>query len=79
MIRTQVYIPDDLYMQAKIEAEASGESISVVLREGLTRGLKERQKKHKAGKISLADAAGRFSFSAKTTNAAETHNDIYDI
>lgn len=79
MIRTQVYIPDDLYIQAKIEAEASGQSISVVLREGLTRSLKERQKKRNAGKISLADVAGCFSFSDKVTNAAETHNDIYDL
>lgn len=80
MIRTQVYIPDDLYREAKLYAETSGISISEILRDGLKDGVKKRIRRAKKKKFTLLDMAGKYHFSGKKrTNAGATHNDIYDL
>jgi len=80
MIRTQVYIPDDLYREAKLHAETSGMSISEILRNGLKEGVKGQIKKVKKRKFTLLDMAGKYRFPGKKkTNAGATHNDIYDL
>ena len=52
MIRTQVYIPDDLYSQALVVAQIRGVSVSVVLRDGLAKEV-GRVKKSRRGGLSL--------------------------
>ncbi|MEK7155242.1 MAG: hypothetical protein AAB697_03960 [Patescibacteria group bacterium] len=49
MIRTQVYIPDDLYSQALVVAQMRGVSISIVLREGLAKEVGRAKKNKKGG------------------------------
>jgi len=78
MIRTQVYIPEDLYHRAKLLAEMEGISISELLRRGLESGVSQKKKTRTItgpfdkylGVISLKGK--------KPVNAAMTHNDIYD-
>lgn len=81
MIRTQVYIPTDLYQEAKLYAHIAGKSISDFMREGLRTAI-IKQKKHvkKEKRFTLLDMAGKYRFPGKKkTNVAATHNDIYDI
>ena len=85
MIRTQLYIPEELYAQAKLLAQLDGVSISEYVREGLLLKVKSREKgrasKHKAKKASnpLSALVGAFSTGSKRKiHAAITHNDIYD-
>jgi len=79
MIRTQVYIPDDLYYQAKLQAQQDKQSMSVILRDGLRLGLNKRIGIRSKKKISLMKAMGSLHFSNKQTNIALTHDDIYDL
>ncbi len=80
MIRTQVYIPDELYNQAKLMAELEGVSISEYMREGLF--MKISAKKHSNNgkkKKDISNIAGMFSLGKGiVTNVALNHNDIYD-
>ena len=85
MIRTQLYIPDELYHQAKLFAELEGVSISEYMREGLSLKITQRNKKGKAPKKGkkkhdpLADIVGMFSLGKGiVTDVARNHNDIYD-
>ncbi len=77
MIRTQIYIPDDLYKEAKLYAKLQKTTISHFVREGLRASL-ETQKKKNSKKLTLLDIAGSMKWKRKT-NAAQEHNDIYDI
>ncbi len=43
MIRTQVYIPDDLYRELRLLAQTSGKNISELLRESATEVIKKNQ------------------------------------
>lgn len=52
MIRTQVYIPDDLYSQALVVAQIRGVSVSVVLRDGLAKEVGRVKKSKKGGLFS---------------------------
>ena len=79
MIRTQVYIPNDLYYQAKSQAQRDNKSVSVILRDGLKLGLKKNRSSKIKRKLKLSELMGTVSFSDKKTNVAITHNDIYDI
>ncbi len=79
MIRTQVYIPDELYYQAKSQAQRDNKSISIILRDGLKLGIKTDRNVKIKRKFKLSELIGSVSFSNKRTNTAVTHNDIYDI
>jgi len=76
MIRTQVYIPDDLYQQAKAQARLSGLSISVLLRKGLAIVLKQKNFFQNNSAWFLNDFVGK-SEGKKGIDAALHHNDIY--
>jgi hypothetical protein len=77
MMRTQVYIPDDLFRQAKLSAKLEGVSISEYIREGLAlrlrqlSGAKPAQKKTKAP---LHELVGKYGKGKKKTNIAQTHD-----
>lgn len=80
MIRTQIYIPDEIYHQAKLMAGLDGVSISEYIREGLSMKIsaKERSNKRKKKK-DISNIAGMFSLGKGiVTNVALNHNDIYD-
>ena len=47
MIRTQVYLPEDLYRDAALLAQRDKESISQVIRDGLRNLLARRKKSEK--------------------------------
>lgn len=50
MIRTQVYIPEDIYRDLKFLAKTSKENISQLIREGADEVIKKRTKKPTKGK-----------------------------
>jgi hypothetical protein len=76
MVRTQVYIPEDLYSQAKLLAKSKNQTISQILRMGLSQ-MVSQQKKSK--KRSLRSIAGSVRWDGPVVDAARTHNDIYDL
>ncbi len=85
MIRTQVYIPNELYNQAKLLAKLEGVSISEYMREGLSmkvslqKNIVKNSKKKKSKKDPMASLVGMFSLGKGiVTNVALNHNDIYD-
>lgn len=73
MIRTQVYIPDDLYSQALVVAQMRGVSVSVVLREGLAKEVVRVKKSKKGGLFS--NLAGALKNGPR--NMSSRVNDIY--
>ncbi len=78
MIRTQVYIPDDLFLRAKLAADIEGISISELMRDGIKIRLEQQQKKRKSSKKgALDDFIGCIKVK-KSAEAALNHNDIYD-
>lgn len=79
MIRTQVYIPNNLYYRAKSQAQRDNKSFSVILCDGLKLRLKKNKSSKNIRKLKLSELMGTVSFSDKQTNIAITHNDIYDI
>lgn len=87
MIRTQLYIPDELYNQAKLMAELDGVSISEYMREGLSMKISKQKKlpkntirsTQKAKNDPMLSLDGMFSLGKGiVTNVALNHNDIYD-
>ena len=83
MIRTQIYIPDDLYHQAKLMAGLDGVSISEYVREGLWLKIKsgnQKRKKKKSKGSPLAKMVGKYSVGKNiVTDVARKHNEIYDL
>lgn len=47
MIRTQVYIPDDLYKEAKLATQLYGVTFSEMIRTGLSASVKTMRQKNK--------------------------------
>lgn len=80
MIRTQIYIPDELYHQAKIMAKFDGVSIFEYMREGLSMKISAKKRANKSKKKKgISSIAGMFSLGKGiVTNVALNHNDIYD-
>jgi hypothetical protein len=78
MIRTQVYIPEELYKEAQLYAGLYRKNISALMREGLEiamQNLRTAQKTNPLGSL-----AGKFSAKGSgDKNAAFNHNDIYSI
>lgn len=74
MIRTQIYIPDDLYTLAQLTAQLRGVNFSDVVRKGLVREVGS-VKKVKRGKFPLANLAGALKYGPK--DLSTTVDDIY--
>ena len=77
MIRTQVYLPDDLFHQAKARATVLNTSISQLIREGLLFTLK-KQTNQTTGQFLLDQFVGRGQGKVGV-EAALNHDDIYDL
>jgi len=73
MIRTQVYIPDDLYSQAQLIAQVRGVNFSAILRRGLEKEVGEARK-IKKGRL-FANLAGALKYGPKDLSTRV--NDIY--
>lgn len=73
MIRTQIYIPDDLYSLAQLQAQMQGVNFSQVVRNGLKRELTGARKTRKKGL--LANLAGALKYGPKDLSLRV--NDIY--
>ena len=73
MIRTQVYIPDDLYSQAQLQAQAQGVNFSAILRRGLEKEV-GKVKKAKKGRL-FVNLAGALKYGPKDLSTRV--NDIY--
>lgn len=80
MIRTQVYIPDDLYSEAKLFAHQDKTTISHLIRDGLRLSMEKKRSQTMRGKKrkTLHDLVGSISLGKKETHIASTHNNIYD-
>ena len=76
MTRTQIYLPDDLYTNAKLIAQSRGVSISQLMRAGLELVLKSKEKKS-VNHWFMTDLMGKGT-GKKGVDAAIHHNDIYD-
>ena len=72
MIRTQVYIPDDLYSLAQLQAQTQGVNFSQVVRNGLKKELRIKKAKKRG---LLANLAGALKYGPKDLSARV--NDIY--
>ena len=79
MIRTQVYLPDELFHQAKARATATNSTISQLIRDGLLFTLTHQpsQNKETVGKYLLDNFVGQGS-GKKGVEAALHHDDIYE-
>jgi hypothetical protein len=64
MIRTQVYLPDDLYSLAKLEAATRGINVSEILRLGLWNEVGKPKKVNKKKKL-FANLAGALKYGPK--------------
>lgn len=79
MIRTQVYIPEDLYLRAKNMAHIRGTSVSILLRDGLKASLVDRATPKKQKKKNPFGDFKPIYTGIKGVEAALNHNDIYDL
>jgi len=78
MIRTQIYLPDELYKNAKAIAQLQNVSISQLIRVGLKLAIKKKTNKKSTGDWFLKNFVGKDKGKAGV-EAALSHNDIYDI
>lgn len=76
MIRTQVYIPEDLWQKARYYAGLTNKNLSQLLRDGLAISIKNIQKEKQ--KKSLKNLVGKFNFKGSPA-AYKEHNDIYEL
>ena len=73
MIKTQIYIPDDLFEKAKINAKTKGiKNFSQYVRDLLIADMKKKPKTKKPN-IKIVKLKNR-----GVTNIATNHNDIYE-
>jgi hypothetical protein len=77
MVRTQVYIPDDLLRRVKLLTKQTGKNQSQLLREGLWIMVANLEGEGK--KKTLDDMIGAFHCEGADPDAAINHNDIYNI
>ncbi len=78
MTRTQIYIPKDLLIQAKITAQSKGFNLSQYLRDLLTESQKEVEiKPNMALKKIKSFSIPGLKKGEKVTYSTD-HNDIYD-
>ncbi len=77
MIRTQVYIPDELYESAKATAQLQNTTISKLIRLGLEMALKQKIKGGNGKR--LLENLSKIGKGIPSAEAALNHNDIYDI
>lgn len=58
MVRTQVYLPEDLYNQVHLLSRSSGTNFSTLLREGLSHVVAQRNKPKKKDWTRFVGAGG---------------------
>lgn len=75
MIRTQVYLPEEMHQDLKLAAAARGVNYSTLIRSGVSRVLKDDQTKKKNNNAwkSFIGAGGK----GKKTNAVRMIHDYY--
>lgn len=75
MIRTQIYMPEELHRELKLLAAARGVNYSTLIRTGATRVLRDDQarKKNSDAWKSFVGAGGK----GKKTNAVRMIHDYY--
>ena len=61
MIRTQIYLPEDMHMDIKMKAAKTKKSQAVIIREAIKKGLKPRRTSKTLGEelLELAKLGGR--------------------
>ena len=75
MIRTQVYIPDDLHRESKLYAKLLDKNISDFMREGLALLIQKIKREHANP---LGAMVGKFK-ARGDKDASLNHNDIYEL
>jgi len=75
MIRTQVYIPEDLHREALLVAKVHRVNFSTLVRQGLNKIVQEK-KRVKTKKLPLASLIGVYKGKVKT-NAVKDIHDYY--
>ena len=61
MIRTQIYLPEEIHTQLKELAKTHKTTISELVRKGAKKVIRERKKKDESGKFMLELASFNFS------------------
>ena len=62
MIRTQVYLPEDLHIQLKLLAKSKGVNYSSLIREGVKEVIKKKQKRTSKNTMPLANLVGALKY-----------------
>lgn len=75
MIRTQVYLPDDLYHDLKLLAATGNENFSELVRRGVEKVVQVKRKAKKRKFDPLKDFAG--TIKGYKTNAVKDIHDYY--
>ncbi len=73
-IRTQIYLPEDLYRKLKLRTRATGQSMAEQIRESLERYLDQQEASHGDPCDPIWEVAGKAR--SKAGNLAEQH-DLY--
>ena len=83
MTRTQIYLPEELLMQIKLEAQLQKVNMSQLIRQILAETLKNNKKKSKSNANSLTKMAGIFKtggFDCKPEELSKKIDEIvYDL
>ncbi len=77
MVRTQLYLPSELYEELKKQAKANGFTFAAFVRMYLQEKI-ENEKKNDA-KDSLTQLAGMFNFEEETLTNEDLDKAIYDL
>ncbi len=73
MIKIQAYLPNDIYMDLKLEANQKDVNFSELLRQIIDEHKKKEQKKNKKRTLKTMTLKNK-----GTTFISQEHNDIYD-
>jgi len=76
MIRTQIYLPEDLYRQLKLLANAKNTNLSTLIRQGAQKIINQHNKDTNP-KVDFAKFIGQAKTNKKT-NAVKDIHDYYE-
>ena len=79
MIRRQIYIPEDLYIQATARGRLEGKNFSQVVRDGIRLSLDKNVYVDVKKKKGLESLIGKYSGKGAPKDMYKRHNEIYDI
>ena len=79
MIRRQIYIPEDLYIQATARGRLEGKNFSQVVRDGIRLSLDKNVYVDVKKKKGLESLIGKYSGKGAPRDMYKRHNEIYDI